>query len=168
MFKFGKNRSSLVPLLTLLATAAPTVAQTAVSSGFTYQGRLNLSGQPVDGSADLQFTLYDAAGNAYFSSEWVPESTAETVSANLSTGCVFTDGIYERRAIARLRVPEAGNYEAVSSARDVVADAGPVISFGHNGTRDFGYVLFVLAGGGLLAAILGVGTAIVARVEDRT
>jgi hypothetical protein len=81
---------------------------------------------------------------------------------------VFTDGIYERRAIARLRVPEAGNYEAVSSARDVVADAGPVISFGHNGTRDFGYVLFVLAGGGLLAVILGVGTAIVARVEDRT
>jgi hypothetical protein len=41
----------------------------------------------------------------------------------------------------------------------------PVISFGRDGTRDFGYVLFVLAGGLLLAAILGVGTAIVARTE---
>lgn len=66
MLKFGQYRSSLVPLLTLLAAAAPAVAQTAVGRGFTYQGKLNLSGQPVDGSADLQFSLFDAAsaGNA--------------------------------------------------------------------------------------------------------
>jgi len=37
-----------------------------------------------------------------------------------------------------------------------------VISFGRTGSRDFGYVLFVLAGGLLLAAILGGGTALVA------
>ena len=76
----------------------------------------------------------------------------------------FTDGDYERRAIAKLRVPEAGDYEAVSSSR-VTPGAHAVISFGHNGTRDFGYVFFVLAGGLLLAAILGVGTALVARIE---
>ena len=40
-----------------------------------------------------------------------------------------------------------------------------MISFGHEGGKDYGYVLFVLAGGGLLAAILGIGTAIVARTE---
>jgi hypothetical protein len=78
----------------------------------------------------------------------------------------FTDGDYERRAIARLRVPEAGDYEAVSSAGIVVPDTRPVVSFGHNGTRDFGYVLFVLAGGLLLAGILGAGTALVARLES--
>lgn len=77
----------------------------------------------------------------------------------------FTDGDYERRAIAKLRVPEAGDYEAVASARNVAPAARAAISFGHNGTRDFGYVLFVLAGGGLLAGILGIGTTIVARVE---
>jgi hypothetical protein len=76
----------------------------------------------------------------------------------------FTDGDYERRAIAKLRVPEAGDYEAVSSSR-VTPTAHAVISFGHNGTRDFGYVFFVLAGGLLLAAILGIGTALVARIE---
>jgi hypothetical protein len=76
----------------------------------------------------------------------------------------FNDGDYLRRSIAKLRVPEAGNYEAVAATRAPGA-AEPVISFGRSGTKDFGYVLFVLAGGGLLAAILGIGTAIVARME---
>jgi hypothetical protein len=74
----------------------------------------------------------------------------------------FTDGDYERQAVTKLRVPEAGDYEAVSPTR-VPGGIDPVISFGRNGTKDFGYVLFVLAGGLLLAAILGIGTAIVAR-----
>jgi hypothetical protein len=74
----------------------------------------------------------------------------------------FNDGDYVRRSIAKLKVPEAGDYEAVSPTR-VTGAVDPVISFGRNGTKDFGYVLFVLAGGLLLAAILGVGTAIVAR-----
>ena len=76
----------------------------------------------------------------------------------------FDDGDYERRAVAKLRVPEAGEYEAVSSTR-VSGAVDPVLSFGREGTRNFGYVLFVLAGGGLLATILGVGTGLVARAE---
>jgi hypothetical protein len=76
----------------------------------------------------------------------------------------FDDGDYERRAIAKLRVPEAGDYEAVSGSR-VTGAVGPVITFGENGTRNFGYVFFVLAGGLLLAAVLGAGTALVERLE---
>ena len=76
----------------------------------------------------------------------------------------FKDGDYVRRSVAMLRVPEAGNYEAVSPTRAAGA-IQPVISFGRNGTRNFGYVLFVLAGGLLLAAILGAGTALVAHTE---
>ena len=76
----------------------------------------------------------------------------------------FDDGAYVRRPIAKLRVPEAGDYEAVSPTSAPGA-VGPVISFGHEGSKDYGYVLFVLAGGGLLAVILGIGTAIVARTE---
>jgi hypothetical protein len=71
----------------------------------------------------------------------------------------FSDGDYVRRSIAKLKVPEAGAYEAVSSP-GIPGAAEPVISFGRNGTRDFGYVLFVLAGGLLLAAILGLLTAL--------
>ena len=76
----------------------------------------------------------------------------------------FDDGDYVRRSLAKLRVPEAGGYEAVSPTR-LPGATEPVVSFGRNGTRDFGYVLFVLAGGLLLAAILGGGTALVARAE---
>ena len=76
----------------------------------------------------------------------------------------FEDGDYVRKPIAKLRVPEAGDYEAVSPTT-VPGAVDPVISFGHEGGKNYGYVLFVLAGGGLLAAILGIGTAIVARTE---
>jgi hypothetical protein len=76
----------------------------------------------------------------------------------------FNDGDYVRRSIAKLRVPEAGDYEAVAPTQ-VPGGVEPVISFGRNGTRNFGYVLFVLAGGFLLAAILGAGTSVVARQE---
>jgi hypothetical protein len=76
----------------------------------------------------------------------------------------FSDGDYLRRSIAKLQVPEAGAYEAVA-ASGLPSDRGPVISFGKTGSRDFGYVLFVLAGGLLLTAILAGGTTLVARRE---
>jgi hypothetical protein len=76
----------------------------------------------------------------------------------------FDDGDYVRRSIAKLRVPEAGDYEAVSQTR-VPDGAEPVLSFGRDGTKNFGYVLFVLAGGGLLAAILTGGTALRSRMN---
>jgi hypothetical protein len=74
----------------------------------------------------------------------------------------FDDGDYVRRSVAKLRVPEAGNYEAVSPTR-VPGATGPVLSFGRDSTRDFGYALFVLAAGLLLAAILAVATRLVRR-----
>jgi hypothetical protein len=74
----------------------------------------------------------------------------------------FDDGAYVRRSLVKLRVPEPGNYEAVSASR-VPDAAGPVISFGSDSPRDFGYALFVLAGGLLLAAILAGATRLNSR-----
>lgn len=48
-----------VTLILVLSLAALASAQT-VGTGFTYQGRLALSGAPVDGQADLSFTLWDS------------------------------------------------------------------------------------------------------------
>ena len=49
----------LLAVIVVLAPAA-TVAQTAVGTGFTYQGQLVQSGVAVDGDADLVFGLFDA------------------------------------------------------------------------------------------------------------
>jgi hypothetical protein len=87
-----------------------------------------------------------------------------TLGTNPSGFDQFTDGDYVRRSVGFLEVPEAGPYEAVSPT-SVPGAAGPVISFGRNGSRNVGYGLFVLAGGLLLAAIPAVGAALRARAE---
>ena len=54
-----KNRLFAVLALTLVATLN-LLPSTAFAQGtaFTYQGRLNSSGSPANGSYDLTFTLY--------------------------------------------------------------------------------------------------------------
>ncbi len=47
-------------LIALAGIAGPAFAQ-PISNGFTYQGELQTSGSPVDGPADLRFTLWTAA-----------------------------------------------------------------------------------------------------------
>jgi hypothetical protein len=69
----------------------------------------------------------------------------------------FSDGDHLRRSIAKLVVPETGTYEAVSASQ-LPGGEDPVVSFGKTGSRDFGYALFVLAGGLLLSAILAIAT----------
>jgi hypothetical protein len=76
----------------------------------------------------------------------------------------FNDGDYVRRSIAKLDIPEGGAYEAVSSGA-APGSVEPVVSFGSNGTRNFAYALFVLAGGTILALILAIGTRLVERRE---
>ena len=66
------------------------------------------------------------------------------------------------QGIAKLQVPEGGSYEAVSASA-VPGAEDPVIGFGHLGSRNFGYVAFVLAGGLLLAGILAVATRLIGR-----
>jgi hypothetical protein len=95
---------------------------------------------------------------------WVRTTSGQLLGGTSYRLDQFSDGDYLRRSIAKLKVPQAGPYEAVTPRRAAGA-VDPVISFGREGSRNFGYVLFVLSGGLLLAAILGAGTALVARRE---
>ncbi len=56
------RRTQLFSLLTVAGFAGASLAQTPLGTQFTYQGRLNLDGSPVNATADFQFTLWDTAG----------------------------------------------------------------------------------------------------------
>ena len=56
-----RTRSLIVALCAAAASCASLSAQTPLSTAFTYQGELSLSGSPASGPHDVRFRLYDAA-----------------------------------------------------------------------------------------------------------
>lgn len=65
---------------------AAAVAQTPVSTAFTYQGRLNIGGAPATGQYDFVFRLYDAVTNGV-------QYDVQTVNDLTVTGGLFTTKI---------------------------------------------------------------------------
>lgn len=77
------HRHATIALL-LLANLCATTQLTAQSTSFTYQGRLESSGTPVNGSYDLRFALFDA-----FTSGAQQGSTLTNAATAVSNG-LFT------------------------------------------------------------------------------
>ena len=104
-------RSMVIVSLTLLAPCAGALAGSQISPMFTYQGVLKSSGAPYNGTADLRFTLFDAAvgGNAV--------GSPITVNAVQVTDGLFTADVYvdtptingdERWLAIEVRTPSNG------------------------------------------------------------
>src|SRR6185503_18657563 len=82
----------ILELLSATALARPTAQTTA----FTYQGLLKQSGAPLNGSVDLQFRLFDAAGAGNLVGAMIPVNgvsvTNGTFTTSLDFGALALDG----------------------------------------------------------------------------
>lgn len=83
------HASFTLAIALLLVAAGPAPAQTAVGSGFTYQGRLMLDGAAMNDNVDLRFTLYNSAGTGN-----PPAGGTQIGSAQTIAGVVVTDGLF--------------------------------------------------------------------------
>jgi YD repeat-containing protein len=100
--------TSITPQTTEVATSIsyPSTTQTTATRTAgtltTYQeydydglGRQVLERRLMPSNAYARrFTLFDAAGNAYFASEWVADSTAMTISTDPGPSCAFSGGSF--------------------------------------------------------------------------
>ncbi|MBS0198039.1 MAG: hypothetical protein JSR77_14890 [Planctomycetes bacterium] len=117
-----------VALIALAAAAGPASAQ-PLSNGFTYQGELQTSGTPVDGPADLRFTLWTAATGGTQIGATV-QALAVDVSAGrftvtLNAGNEFGAGAFngQRRWLEiSVRTPDSGGaYQVLSPRQEITA-----------------------------------------------
>lgn len=107
------------------ALCGSAVAQTAVSSAFTYQAQIKASGTPLDGTADLQFTLFDAAtlGNVVGSTQTVLGANVVDglFTAQLNFGAAAFDGNARSVEIAVRSPAGSGAYTTLSPRQSLTA-----------------------------------------------
>ncbi len=103
--------SSICAAAALLFAGSGVVLAAPLGTAFTYQGRLELSGQPLEGTADLIFRLFDAAagGTQIGSAQQVNNVTVEQglVTASLDFGAAGLNGDSRWLEIA-VRSPAGG------------------------------------------------------------
>lgn len=73
----GQRETAVAPL------APPGIAATLAGRAFTYQGLLRASGLPLNGTCDLQFSLWDASAGG------VQQGSTQTVTTTVNSG-LFT------------------------------------------------------------------------------
>jgi hypothetical protein len=80
-----------VGIVVLLALSGPAVPAFAapLGSGFTYQGQLQQSGLPTDGTCDFQFSLWDDAGSGQ-----PPAGGNQIGSRHTATSVAVTNGLF--------------------------------------------------------------------------
>ncbi len=146
--------------LMIFAGSASSVHAQPISRGFTYQGELRNSGTPLEGAADVRFTLWTAeSGGSQIGAalQALGVSVSEgRFSVLLNSGDEFGAGAFngQRRWIEiSVRTPDGGGiYQVLSPRQEITvapyaafaADAGTVGGFTPEQLRDAGGLTGVL------------------------
>jgi hypothetical protein len=77
-------------LAALILVATPSIYAADLGTGFTYQGQLKQGGLPLSGTADFQFTLWDAAGSGNPPTGGTQVGGVQAVTAVPVTAGLFT------------------------------------------------------------------------------
>jgi hypothetical protein len=78
--------------------ARATLAQSPVGTAFTYQGQLKQASAPLDGSADFQFSLWDAASNGTQIGFTVAVDAVDVAAGLFSVTLDFGAGVFNGEA----------------------------------------------------------------------
>lgn len=76
--------------LIALVAVAPSRGETPLGTAFTYQGQLKEGGAPLEGTADFEFTLWDAAGSGNPPTGGAQIGGMQAISAVQVTSGLFT------------------------------------------------------------------------------
>jgi hypothetical protein len=115
---------STIPLLAALALFVFQATSRSQTSTFNYHGRLNVSGEPANGSFDVRFTLYPAVGSGSIVTTPLT-NTAVSVSNGLFTvaldfGSSVFDGS-ERWLEVAARTNGTGSFTALTPRQQIVS-----------------------------------------------
>jgi hypothetical protein len=133
----GARRSAAALVLacgSILGVAGPVAAQTPLSTAFTYQGELRNGGNPVSGTADVRFRLYNAAsGGSQIGSEIDVLNVAVGTNGRFTTSLDFGAwGDQARWLEIDARSPAgSGSYTTLTPRQAVTA--APVAAFALSG-----------------------------------
>ena len=122
MFRFNQILSALTACVMMTASLA--AFPTPLSTAFTYQGQLKLSGSPLNATADFQFTLFDALSGPNQIGSMVPVNNVSITNglftASLDFGATAFDGNDRFLQIA-VRSPAGGGSFTTLTPRQRVA-----------------------------------------------
>ena len=107
----------------LLPQAAP--AQLTLGTSFNYQGKLASGGAPVTGTADLQFSLWDAEQNGGLVGSTVAINNAAVTNGLFSVNLDFGQAVFDGRALwveIAVRSPAgSGSFTTLSPRQQLMA-----------------------------------------------
>jgi hypothetical protein len=117
--------AAAIALSTLSLTPRVAHAQTALGSGFTYQGELTTGGSTFTGLADFRFTLYDAPGTGLQVGPMLSAAFVPVVNGRFSTLLDFGPEVWNGQArwiqIEVRRPAGSGGFTRLSPRQQILA-----------------------------------------------